>query len=152
MRKEEDDEETGTEGSSSVSEEIKTNKKKKKVKRDTIHVSTSYTMNTVDFTSKVIPSLGKQKDNSSMIATSPKRVEKKEKNMVSTNPMVMQVQMMETGKGNCDGCQELSRLVKGMKLEMEMLDAHFNVLDERIMTLDKFSLKLTHVVVLHLLQ
>lgn len=39
-----------------------------------------------------------------MMATSPMHVDKNDKNMVSTNPMVMQVQASEPIKENYIGC------------------------------------------------
>ena len=71
-------------------------------------------------------------------------VEEKENNMVCTNPMVMQVQKMKGAKGNYIGFQELSRQVKGMKRELEVLNPQLNALDESFKTLSNFSLKFTH--------
>ena len=78
------------------------------------------------------------------MTTPPIWVEETENNMVCTNPMVMQVQTMKGGKGNYIGFQELSRQVKGMKRELEVLNPQLNALDESLKTLSNFSLKVTH--------
>lgn len=77
MEKEEKKMKVGIEENSSALEEVKI-KKRKKVSLDTTHVSTSFTMNTMDFTSNVILSPKNAKDTSSMMTTS-MRMGKKDK-------------------------------------------------------------------------
>lgn len=88
---------------------------KKKASQDTTHVSASFTMNTMDFSSGGLPSPRKQKDDSPMMTNSPVRVDKNIKKMVITNPMCLQVKASEAEKGNCVGCQELFGSVRDIK-------------------------------------
>lgn len=67
----------------------------------TLHMSNSFTMNTFDFTSNTHLLTQISKGTSLMIATSLARIEKKEKEMVLTNPNVLKLHDMVIPKGKC---------------------------------------------------
>ena len=117
----------------------------KEVNHDSTLLSPSFTMNTFDFTLTTHPLTQTTNDTSPVTATSLMRIEKKEKEMVSTNPNVLQAQDVVRPKGKCVGFQELEGTLENTSVDIEALKVQFTTLDECKVS-PIFAVKVTHAV------